>query len=120
MRWIMAIMLALGIAGYAWAKGSNPYATETILFQDGVVKSLGSDLDTTNTNVGLRTKKVQIYIEKAAIRYYLDGSMPSNSNGEILYDNDRLILTTPNEMKNFKGIAETSTTATGIVTYWRD
>ncbi len=118
-KWFLLICFVFGVSALASAEGTNPYDFESLTVSTTAVGLSSSKYDLTNADPNLRTRKVQCAVETAAVRYRLDGTAPTSSVGEILYANDRLILTQPKEISQVRFIRKDSSDATLRCTYWR-
>ena len=82
-----------------------------------VVKSL--DAAKIAPSNGAPARAVLITVEDASLRFRLDGSNPTATNGHRLQAGDVLVLVGVNNLRNFRAIRDTGTSATIRVSYLR-
>lgn len=82
-------------------------------------------VDSTTGGVLLDAAKVKaadralITVETADIRFYVDGTKPTATVGHQAFPGDQIELHNPTELKNFRAIRVTGTSATARVSYAR-
>ena len=82
-----------------------------------VVKSLDPTKIAPSGNVPARA--ALITVENASLRFRLDGNNPTATNGHRLQTGDVLVLVGINNLRNFRAIRDTGTSATIRVSYLR-
>lgn len=65
------------------------------------------------------TQKASVQVFTAPIRFWTDGTAPTATTGHRADINDMILLKSPEEVLNFRGIRETSVSATAEITYDR-
>ena len=91
----------------------------TYIEEDITVPDSSTSLTLSNVIATPPPRLVELFIEDAQIRFRTDGSAPTSSVGEILNPFDRLSLTHPADMWNFRAIRTGSTSATIRARYKR-
>ncbi len=95
---------------------------------DGIYNEEANDFEplTVSSNVvPLNISKVNgenhcyITVETAAVRFRVDGPVPTATNGHLTNPGQIIVLESPREILNFRAIRATSVDATLMVTYSR-
>jgi len=119
---LMIAAMVIGSATYSSAQLSRhtagqyyPVDYESITVADTAIGFTSSKISPSSST--RKPARAIITVETAQIRYRVDGTDPTSSEGHILEINDVLILIGTESIRNFKAIRTTSTSGVIKVTY---
>ena len=95
--------------------GTEWFAKETL-----TIDSTSGGKTLTRSVYGTLADVAHIDVQVAAIRYWLDGSEPSTTSGNIAEVGDIITLENHDEIEKFRAIEDTTTDATIVVSYGRN
>ncbi len=101
---------------YISVHSGQPYAYESITVGDSAV---GLTADYLAPDGAAPPIAALLSLETAAIRFRMDGTDPTSSEGHLLASGDELTISSINALRAFRAIRDTETNGTLRVTYLR-
>ena len=94
----------------------DPIGYESITVSTTAVGFTAAQLNPANAQ---RAERAFITVEGAAIRFRIDGTDPTSSEGHLVLANSSFVLSGHNALANFRAIRDGGTDGTAKVTYSR-